>query len=132
MPDLDLLMEMSDFYGVDLRELLDGERKNKSMDKEVEETVRKVAEYSNAEKEKTTRMMRTYFILGTAALILNGAMEVLEIGGTFWIGFAKGATFGLALCAMVFGILYTSGYMAKIFAAKKRMFGRMSGQNRPQ
>ena len=38
MPDLDLLMEMSDFYGVDLRELLDGERTNKSMDKEVEET----------------------------------------------------------------------------------------------
>ena len=28
MPDLDILMEMSDFYAVDLRELLDGERKD--------------------------------------------------------------------------------------------------------
>ena len=26
MPDLDILIEMSDFYDVDLRELLDGER----------------------------------------------------------------------------------------------------------
>ena len=28
MPDLDILIEMADYYGVDLRELLDGERKN--------------------------------------------------------------------------------------------------------
>ena len=28
MPDLDVLIEMADFYEVDLRELLDGERKS--------------------------------------------------------------------------------------------------------
>ena len=35
IPDLDLLIEMADLYEVDLRELLDGERKEK-MDKEME------------------------------------------------------------------------------------------------
>ena len=44
LPDLDILIELSDFYDVDLRDLLNGERKIKKMDKEMEETVLKVAE----------------------------------------------------------------------------------------
>ena len=48
LPDIDILIRLSDLYAVDLRELLDGERKDKSMDKEMEETVLKVAEYSNS------------------------------------------------------------------------------------
>lgn len=50
MPDLDILIEMADYYKVDLRELLDGERKSGTMNKELEETVLKVADYSNEEK----------------------------------------------------------------------------------
>ena len=51
MPDMDILIDISDFYGVDLREILDGERKNKQMDKEIKETVLKVAEYENEGKK---------------------------------------------------------------------------------
>ena len=43
MPDIDVLIDISDFYGVGLREILDGERKEKQMDKEMKETVLKVA-----------------------------------------------------------------------------------------
>ena len=50
MPDLDILVEMADYYDVDLRELLDGERKSEKMNKDLEETVLKVADYSNDEK----------------------------------------------------------------------------------
>ncbi|MBO7699972.1 MAG: helix-turn-helix transcriptional regulator, partial [Eubacteriaceae bacterium] len=32
MPDLDILIELSDLYCVDLREILDGERKSETMD----------------------------------------------------------------------------------------------------
>ena len=52
LPDIDILIEMSDFYDVDLREILDGERKNEKMNQETKETVIKVAEYSNTQKEK--------------------------------------------------------------------------------
>lgn len=31
MPDLDILIEISDYYEVDLREILDGERKSEDM-----------------------------------------------------------------------------------------------------
>ena len=44
LPDLDILVIMSDFYQVDLRELLDGERRNERMDEELKDTVMKVAE----------------------------------------------------------------------------------------
>lgn len=36
MPDLDILVEMADYYDVDLRELFDGERRSGKMNKEVE------------------------------------------------------------------------------------------------
>lgn len=47
MPDLDILVEMADYYDVDLRELFDGERKSEKMDKELEKTVKQAAEYSS-------------------------------------------------------------------------------------
>lgn len=50
MPDLDIIIEIADYYDVELREVLDGERKSESMNKEMEETVLKVADYSNEEK----------------------------------------------------------------------------------
>lgn len=39
MPDLDILIQISDYYEIDLRELLDGERKSDEMNKELEETL---------------------------------------------------------------------------------------------
>lgn len=50
LPDVDILIEMADYYEVDLRELIDGERKSEKMNEELKETVLKVAEYSNEEK----------------------------------------------------------------------------------
>lgn len=122
LPDIDILIEMSDFYDVDLREILDGERKNEKMDQETKETVIKVAEYSNTQKEKMAKVTLVYFIIGVIALILNQAMQFFDLPSTFWVGFAKGATAGLALVAMIFGILYLTGAMAKIKDFKSRAF----------
>ena len=57
MPDLDTLIELSDFYAVDLREMLNGERKSVKMDEEMKETVFQVAEYGNKDKERLLRRM---------------------------------------------------------------------------
>ena len=124
MPDLDLLMEMADLYQVDLRDLLNGERKSEPMDTELKEVVTQVAEYSNAEKQRATRIVRVYFVVGIIALTANAIINMLEVEETFWIGFLKGGTFALALIAMVFGILYTTGAMMKIQAFKMRLIGK--------
>lgn len=52
MPDLDVLIYISDHYEIDLRELLDGERKSEKMNKEFEETILKAVDYTNTEAEK--------------------------------------------------------------------------------
>ena len=122
LPDIDILIEMSDFYDVDLREILDGERKNEKMDQEMKDTAIKVAEYGNIQKEKMARVTLVYFILGIVALIVNQGMQFFDLLSTFWVGFAKGATAGLALVAMIFGILYLTGAMAKIKDFKSRVF----------
>lgn len=44
MPDLDVLIYISDYYEIDLRELLDGERKSEKMNKEFEETILKAVD----------------------------------------------------------------------------------------
>ena len=63
MPDLDTLIEMADYYEIDLRELLDGERKSEKMNEELRETVLKVAEYSNSERESKRKKLNKCFIL---------------------------------------------------------------------
>ena len=55
MPDLDILIELADYYEVDLREILSGERKSEHMNKELKETVLQVADYSNEEKARLMR-----------------------------------------------------------------------------
>lgn len=52
MPDISILVEIAEFYDVDIREIIDGERKSEDMDEEVKDTLVKVAEYTDAEKEK--------------------------------------------------------------------------------
>ena len=124
MPDIDILLEISDLCDVELREIFDGERKCDAMNKELEETVMKAAEYSNTEKTKTARVVLIYLIVGLIGLVANAVLDVLQVTGGFWAGFLKGGTLGLALCAILCAILYVTGYLTKLGCAKKRILGK--------
>ena len=125
MPDLDLLMEIADLYEVDLREMLNGERKSEDkMNKELEETVLQVAEYTNADKQRVTKTVQGFFLLGILALAVNVGMEFLDAPDTFWTGVVKGITIGIEVGSMILGILYTTGAMMKVQAFKKRLLGK--------
>lgn len=113
MPDLDILIEMADFYNVDLREILDGERKSEKMNEELKETVLKVAEYSDEEKKKMSKVVLTYFVLGIIAMLIHLVMTFMELPETFWVGFAEGGTISMAIAAMLLGILHMTGILYK-------------------
>ena len=68
LPDLDILIEISDYYEIDLRELLDGERNGEKVNKEAEETALKAVQYTNNETEHYTR--RVHWLLLTGAVFL--------------------------------------------------------------
>ncbi len=56
MPDLSILIELADFYGVDVREILKGERKREMINEE-KERLQMVAEYAEKEKQLLRRKM---------------------------------------------------------------------------
>lgn len=63
MPDLGILIQIADYYDVDIQEILNGERKSETMDKEMKDTLLKVADYSELEKEKAIKAGSTAFLL---------------------------------------------------------------------
>lgn len=120
LPDLDILIEMADYYDVDLRELLDGERKSEKMNTELEETVLKVADYSNEEKQKLTKRMHWLFIGGFIAAVIYMVLVFTDHSDNFLGGMCLGITFGM----MIVGVIMTSKYAAKIRAYKMRLLHR--------
>ena len=115
MPDLDILIEISDFYQIDIRELLDGERKSEKMEKELKDTVLKVADYSNEEKIRITKRMNIMFILGFISSILYFILLFTDRADNFIGGVCLGITLGM----MIVGIIITSKYYSKIRSTKK-------------
>ena len=135
MPDLDILIQIADYYDVEIREILDGERKSERMNKELEETVIKVADYSVQEKITFTRRIHHLFIAGVIAFIvymvldINGLTDsgVYEDIASFLMGivFQLKSVFGTFLFGLLLlGVLYTSRCMSKIRAFKMRLLKR--------
>lgn len=103
-------MEIADYFNVSLRELLDGEREIEKIDKESEETVLKVADYSNAEKRKISNYMHWLFIAGLAAAVIYTALFFTGHADNFWGGLCHGITLGM----MIVGVIMTSRYKLRL------------------
>ena len=80
--------------------------------------------YSNAGQERAAKIVRVYFLLGILALCINAATLFMDLPDTFWAGFLKGGTIGLAVAAMIMGLLYTTNAMKKLFDFKMRLIGK--------
>ena len=110
LPDLPTLIQLADFYGVELRELLDGERKPDAMNtpetkSATEETARKVADYSNDVMEKVTHRFHYMYLISIAT---------------------QGACLGIGLGMLIVGAIFTSKYGNKIIAFKVQMLKHKS------
>ena len=79
MPDVDMLIELADFYEVDIREIIDGERKSENMDNETKATLKKVAKYATEENQKRYKRLSTLL----AASIALGFVCYLLFGSNY-------------------------------------------------
>ena len=70
MPELGILVELADFYEADIKELIDGERKSENMNNETKETLRKAADYAEAEKKLVVKRKCIVTCIGTFAFAL--------------------------------------------------------------
>ncbi len=127
MPDLSLLMEIADVYGVGVDEILDGKRKETRIDEQTTETIEKVADYANEEKMRLTKILRVLLIVALIMSVTALLLNYFEIEGRlagFLEGFSGGVNFGTIILALIF----TSRYGAKLRAAKLKLLNKIKGR----
>ena len=133
LPDLSVLVEIADFYGVELRELLDGERRPQTMEEptkqDTRDTLQIAAGYSAEVNRQITRNLNWMSWLGVAAFSLYGALEVFDLlygalevfdlaakGWTMYLAdFALGGSFGILL-----GLALMTGPVGRLLLRLKR------------
>lgn len=79
MPDISVLVELAEFYQVDIKEIIDGERKSEQMNEETKETLVKVAEYTNEDKKQQYLKMRKIIggvLMGFGAFLAVSALAI--------------------------------------------------------
>ena len=76
LPDLSVLVELTDFYGIGIHEIIDGERQSKEAASENNPSMRVVADYVKAEKQ-SSRQKR---ILRRGLMAIAAALAVFVLG----------------------------------------------------
>ena len=114
MPDISLLIDIAEFYDVDVREIIDGERKSDNMDKEIKEVAEKMADYAGQEKRGPLKLIRGISIACVALSGMLLAGQVLNLISDVAAGMGTSRLFGLILLAVLFVFsaiiaLYTNG-----------------------
>ena len=118
MPDVGTLIELADFYDVDIREIIDGERKSEIMEKETKETLLKVAEYANEEHRKSqARVLRISLgicitLMACTLLFLPGPGLLHKYMDDDLCRYLVVVPYGLAFFLMIF-YLYAHAFQEK-------------------
>lgn len=125
MPDFDLLIELAKYYGVEVGEILDGERKQKNMDAATEDLMAKIADYNNMEKEFHSKRICVMFLFALICMIAYAVIDVLELSSVQPYEAILNAAQGFVMGTLITGALYSSRYIVKIKAAKQRLLKKM-------
>lgn len=122
MPDISLLVELADFYDVDVRELIDGERKSEMMNEEVREVASKMADYAVEQKSKLLIWVRCISLAGVIlmAFVLGLQTFGYEPGVVSFICYALSV---VAFVVMVILALHTNGMLEKLVKRKSFVTG---------
>ena len=118
LPDISLLVEIADFYDVDVREIIDGERKSEMMDQETREVADKMATYATGEKSKLLRFVQILSIIGVGISIVAIVLQT--------IGYEPDLKRFGAICATFIGFvvmciitLYVTGLLQRFTKHRK-------------
>ena len=82
MPDLSILIELSEFYEIDIRELIDGERRKTPLENDTNDALKKAAEYSKEERKNDRKKLLKYILITLIALVSYSIPLILFHGET--------------------------------------------------
>ncbi len=87
MPDLSILIQLADFYDVDIREIIDGERKSETMNKEQKEALIKMSDYSKYKEKILLKKLIAIVTIGIVAWVTSFSFIL------YFLNSAKGSGF---------------------------------------
>ena len=115
------------FYEVDIREIIDGERKSENMDNETKATLKKVAKYATEENQKRYKRLSTLLAasiaLGFVCYLLFGSNYIGVLYGTVPEDICDNITSftsGLTAAGLVLYFLHLLGAFDKVGQWKKK------------
>lgn len=103
MPDISLLVELSEFYQVSIPEIINGERKSEKMNQETKDTAIKMAEYSKNELNTEKRKIINALLIIFGVFIMISALAI----------FPNESSWG-SIYAMIGGAILTVGIYFRI------------------
>lgn len=103
VPDISLLVELSEFYQVSIPEIIDGERKSEKMNQETKDTAIKMAEYSKNERSIAKRKIASQLLIIFGVFLLISALAT----------FPNESSWG-SIYAGIGGIISTIGIYCRI------------------
>ena len=123
MPDISLLIELAEFYDISIPEIVNGERKNEKMNKEVKEVAQTLSEYAGFEKENLIKKIQSQSIIGVIALMIYC---ILDFGGMpekhTLLRYLSSYSLTLVFVTPITILLYTTGAIEK--ARKNRKISK--------
>ena len=115
MPDISIIIELADFYDVDIREIIRGERKSENMDKELKDTLVTVADYTNNENGK---IMQSAVNM---AIITSVLFEIITLIIFYFYSLSDNLLLNLAAIVTSFGVLYSGLSVLRLFEMNEKI-----------
>ena len=125
MPDFDLLIEIAKRYDISVDEILAGERRE-DMEPQTEETLYRIADYTNSERDAFTKRLHVLFIAGIIGFVAYAVLDLMGLADDGPMAAVAGFGLGVVLGMLIVGAIYTSRYAARLREAKQRLLRRLA------
>lgn len=102
MPDLEMLIELSEFYDADIREIIDGERKNGNDNEEPKEAFMKMADYSGYKEKIMLKKLVSIITVGVFSWVVSFLFVLYFINSARGVGI-------IMMGEMISLLMYVSG-----------------------
>ena len=106
MPDISILVEIADYYGLDIREILNGER-SKELPSEAS-AIKDIAEYADKDKERLAVKTRLYAIAGIAGIVTYLCLRTFGDHENIVVSLIASLALILVYAALASSLIYTS------------------------
>lgn len=83
LPDISILIELAEFYEVDIKEIIDGERKSENMNEETKELMDKVVDYTSKDKEIILEKTQQYSAIAVISFVVGGILSVFDFSNKY-------------------------------------------------